>query len=75
MTLSPKAVEIIPASVRESARHGRQAADARVGYPQRNIGMGADYIVVEMARHILGEGWMEDSVRRANTDGIERVLV
>lgn len=38
-------------------------------------GMDADYIVVEMARHILGETWMEDYVRRANTGGIEHVLV
>ena len=37
--------------------------------------MEADYIVVEMARHILGEGWMQDYVRDANTGGIERVLV
>jgi len=37
--------------------------------------MDADYIVVEMARHILGESWMEDYVRRANAGGIERVLV
>ena len=35
----------------------------------------ADYIVVEMARKILGEGWLEDYVGRANTGGIERVLV
>jgi Fe-S oxidoreductase len=35
----------------------------------------ADYIVVEMARKILGEGWMEDYVARANAGGIERVLV
>lgn len=40
-----------------------------------DTGMDADYIVVEMARHILGEGWMEDYVRRANAGGIERVLV
>ena len=37
--------------------------------------MEADYIVVEMARHILGEQWMEEYVRRANSGGIERVLV
>ena len=37
--------------------------------------MDADYIVVEMARHILGEQWMEEYVRRANDGGIERVLV
>jgi FAD/FMN-containing dehydrogenase/Fe-S oxidoreductase len=35
----------------------------------------ADYIVVEMARKILGETWLEDYVGRANTGGIERVLV
>jgi Fe-S oxidoreductase len=35
----------------------------------------ADYIVVEMARHVLGQSWMEDYVRRANDGGIERVLL
>ena len=35
----------------------------------------ADYIVVEMARQILGENWMPDYVKRANDGGIERVLV
>ncbi|MFM8863385.1 MAG: DUF3400 domain-containing protein, partial [Limnohabitans sp.] len=35
----------------------------------------ADYIVVEMARHILGEQWMPEYVQRANDGGIERVLV
>ena len=35
----------------------------------------ADYIVVEMARHILGENWMREYVDRANAGGIERVLV
>ena len=35
----------------------------------------ADYIVVEMARKILGENWMADYVARANAGGIERVLV
>ncbi|AUL48620.1 FAD-linked oxidase [Bordetella trematum] len=42
---------------------------------QGDTGMDADYIVVEMARHILGDTWMEDYVRQANTGGIERVLV
>jgi hypothetical protein len=37
--------------------------------------MDADYIVVEMAKHMLGENWMADYVRRANDGGIERVLV
>jgi Fe-S oxidoreductase len=35
----------------------------------------ADYIVVEMARKILGESWLQDYVGRANAGGIERVLV
>ena len=38
-------------------------------------GTKADYIVVEMARHLLGENWMADFVKNANTGGIERVLV
>ncbi|MGB3288832.1 MAG: FAD/FMN-binding oxidoreductase [Burkholderiaceae bacterium] len=38
-------------------------------------GMEADYIVVEMARHILGADWMQNYVRDANAGGIERVLV
>ena len=35
----------------------------------------ADYIVVEIARNVLGQQWMEDYVRRANEGGIERVLL
>ncbi|MBK7261274.1 MAG: FAD/FMN-binding oxidoreductase [Rubrivivax sp.] len=35
----------------------------------------ADYIVIEMARKILGETWLEDYVAKANQGGIERVLV
>jgi len=35
----------------------------------------ADYIVVEMARKVLGASWMEEYVQRANAGGIERVLV
>jgi FAD/FMN-containing dehydrogenase/Fe-S oxidoreductase len=35
----------------------------------------ADYIVVEMARKIIGENWMADYVAKANAGGIERVLV
>ena len=38
-------------------------------------GTTADYIVVEMARHLLGENWMADFVNNANSGGIERVLV
>ena len=40
-----------------------------------DTGLEADYIVVEMARHILGESWMQDYVKQANDGGIERVLV
>jgi Fe-S oxidoreductase len=35
----------------------------------------ADYIVVEMARKILGENWLPEYVAKANSGGIERVLV
>ena len=35
----------------------------------------ADYIVVEIARHVLGEQWLENYVAQANQGGIERVLV
>jgi len=35
----------------------------------------ADYIVIEMAKQILGDDWMRNYVDRANAGGIERVLV
>ena len=35
----------------------------------------ADYIVVEIAKNLLGPEWLPAYVRRANTGGIERVLV
>ncbi|MBP8778234.1 MAG: FAD/FMN-binding oxidoreductase [Alicycliphilus sp.] len=35
----------------------------------------ADYIVIEMAKQILGENWLPEYVARANAGGIERVLV
>ncbi len=35
----------------------------------------AEYIVVELARHLLGEQWLDNYVARANRGGIERVLV
>jgi FAD/FMN-containing dehydrogenase/Fe-S oxidoreductase len=37
--------------------------------------MDADYIVVEIARHLLGTEWLPQYVRQANEGGIERVLV
>ncbi|MDX8379750.1 MAG: DUF3683 domain-containing protein [Gallionella sp.] len=38
-------------------------------------GTTADYIVVEMAKHLLGEDWLPDFVSKANNGGIERVLL
>ena len=35
----------------------------------------ADYIVVEIAKNLLGADWMPEYVQRANDGGIERVLV
>ena len=40
-----------------------------------DAGTEADYIVVEMARRLLGENWMRDYVEKANNGGIERVLL
>jgi FAD/FMN-containing dehydrogenase/Fe-S oxidoreductase len=40
-----------------------------------DTGVEADYIVVEMARHLLGADWMAQYVARANRGGIERVLL
>jgi FAD/FMN-containing dehydrogenase len=42
---------------------------------QEDADLDADYIVVEIARHILGVNWMAEYVARANAGGIERVLV
>ena len=48
---------------------------SRYGEDLQNGLLEADYIVVEMARKILGENWMPEYVKRANAGGIERVLV
>ena len=40
-----------------------------------DTGVEADYIVVEIARHLLGENWLPKFVEQANAGGIERVLV
>ncbi|MCL4185586.1 MAG: (Fe-S)-binding protein, partial [Burkholderiaceae bacterium] len=42
---------------------------------EEDAGVEADYIVVELARHLLGEDWLPRYVQRANDGGIERVLV
>ena len=48
---------------------------SRYGNDLNNGLLEADYIVVEMARKILGEDWMQRYVAQANSGGIERVLV
>ncbi len=48
---------------------------SRYGNDLQNGLLEADYIVVEMARQILGEQWMAQYVQQANAGGIERVLV
>jgi len=40
-----------------------------------DAGTSADYIVVEIAREVLGEDWLPRYVEAANRGGIERVLV
>jgi hypothetical protein len=48
---------------------------SRYGDDLNNGLLEADYIVVEMARRMLGEQWLPQYVERANAGGIERVLV
>ncbi|MGB5652113.1 MAG: DUF3400 domain-containing protein, partial [Sedimenticolaceae bacterium] len=38
-------------------------------------GLKTDYIVVELARHLLGETWQETFITKARAGGIERVLL
>ncbi|HEY0665884.1 MAG TPA: DUF3683 domain-containing protein [Gallionella sp.] len=40
-----------------------------------DCGTTSEYIVIEMARHLLGENWLPDYVNKANNGGIERVLL
>jgi Fe-S oxidoreductase len=42
---------------------------------ENDADISADYIVVEMARAILGPDWMQNYVHAANNGGIERVLL
>ncbi|MCP1661049.1 DUF3683 domain-containing protein [Neisseria perflava] len=35
--------------------------------------MPADYIVIEMAKHILGKNWLDEFVQKANQGGVEQV--
>ncbi len=40
-----------------------------------DTGVQSDYIVVELARHLLGPDWLPGFVQKANNGGIERVLL
>ncbi len=40
-----------------------------------DTGLDTEYIVVELCKHNLGEHWQDDFVAKANTGGIERVLL
>ena len=62
-------------------RRGRILLQSRRPDPMQPIslfastGVQADYIVVEIAKHVLGENWMAEYVAKANNGGIERVLL
>ena len=53
-----------PSCLQGLARYGNDAG-----------GVEADYLVIEVARKLLGENWMADYVERASKGGIERVLL
>jgi Fe-S oxidoreductase len=40
-----------------------------------DTGLGTDYIVVELARRMLGEGWQDAFLKQVKDGGIERVLL
>ena len=61
-----KVLTSCPACLQGLSRYGEDTANGLLE---------ADYIVVEMAKQILGENWMPEYVARANNGGIERVLV
>jgi len=42
---------------------------------KEDVDMEVDYIVVEIAKHKLGENWMKDYIDQAGKGGIERVLL
>jgi len=63
---APQAVKILtscPSCLQGLSRYREDAA------------IEADYIVVELARHILGADWLDRYVNAANAGGIERVLL
>jgi FAD/FMN-containing dehydrogenase/heterodisulfide reductase subunit C len=58
-----KVLTSCPSCLQGLARYGEDA------------GTQADYLVVELARHLLGANWLAEYVARANAGGIERVLL
>ncbi|WP_018174635.1 MULTISPECIES: DUF3683 domain-containing protein [unclassified Thioalkalivibrio] len=42
---------------------------------REDTGMDTDYIVVEMANRLMGDGWQKDFIDRAREGGIEKVLL
>ncbi|MBA1146197.1 DUF3683 domain-containing protein [Ectothiorhodospiraceae bacterium WFHF3C12] len=42
---------------------------------EQDTGVEADYIVVEMAKHLLGEGWQKQFIETAQAGGVEKVLL
>jgi Fe-S oxidoreductase len=42
---------------------------------RHDVAVEADYIVVEIAKHVLGDDWLKNYVATANDGGIERVLL
>jgi FAD/FMN-containing dehydrogenase/Fe-S oxidoreductase len=42
---------------------------------QDDTGLETDYIVVELCNSLLGDNWQQDFVDKANSNGIERVLL
>ena len=82
----PTAQQLIPAEIPATAEKAAGAGELKVlifcpvclqglsRYSDDN-GMDADYIVVELARKLLGEDWMAKFLGKAGQDGIERVLL
>ena len=42
---------------------------------REDTGVEADYIVIEMANHLLGEGWQREFIAKAQSGGVEKVLL
>ncbi len=51
------------------------ACQQGLGRYREDTGLGTDYIVVELAQRLLGEGWQQRFIEKARNGGIERVLL